>query len=128
MDEHRQKIDREFDTVLAGHSRENDALSQRHIKERERQQKMAATVEARRRRHIQQQQEIEMKQFLVQQKKDYTKWKDELRKVNSMMTVLVVIEVELTVLMMTVAVAGGGLAQLVATLVRSTKLLYAGPG
>ena len=83
MDEHRQKIDREFDALLAGHSREIDALCQRHVKERERQQKMSAAVEARRRRHLQQQQETDMKQFLAQQKKDYTKWKDELRKVLS---------------------------------------------
>jgi len=84
MDEHRQKIDREFDTLLAGNSRELEALSQRHVKDRERQQKMAATVEARRRRHVQQQQETEMKQFLAQQKKDYGRWKEELRKVINM--------------------------------------------
>jgi len=81
MDEHRQKIDREFDALLAGHGRELDALSQRHGKERERQQKMAAAVEARRRRHMQQQQETELKQFLAQQKKDYVRWKEELRRV-----------------------------------------------
>jgi len=87
MDEHRQKIDREFDTLLANHAREIDALSQRHIKERERQQKMSVAVEARRRRHIQQQQETEVKQFLAQQKKDYVRWKDDLRKVNSALLV-----------------------------------------
>jgi len=83
MEEHRQKVDREFDALIAGNGRELDALSQRHIKDRERQQKMAATVEARRRRHTQQQQETELKQFQAQQKKDYSKWKEELRKVNT---------------------------------------------
>jgi len=82
MDEHRAKIDREFDTLLAGHTRELEALSQRHAKDRERLQKTAAAVEARRRRQLQQQQEAELKQFQAQQKKDYTKWKDEMRKVS----------------------------------------------
>ena len=81
MDEHRQKIDREFDTLQAGHVRELDALSQRHVKDRERHQKTTVTVEARRRRHLQQQQETEMKQFVAQQKKDYVRWKEEMRKV-----------------------------------------------
>ena len=83
MDEHRQKIDREFDTLVTGNTRELDAISQRHVKERERHQKVTVSAEARRRRHVQQQQETEMKQFLAQQKKDYGKWKDELRKVNT---------------------------------------------
>ena len=83
MDEHRLKIDREFDALLAANTRELDALSQRHAKDRERQLKMAATVETRRRRQLQQQHETDMKQFLAQQKKDYSKWKDDLRKVNS---------------------------------------------
>jgi len=82
MDEHRQKIDREFDSLLSSHARELDALSQRHSKDRERQQKTASAVEVRRRRQLQQQQEAEVKQFQAQQKKDYTKWKDELRKVS----------------------------------------------
>jgi len=80
MDEHRQKMDREFDTLNASHSRELEALSQRQMKDRERHQKSAAAVEARRRRQTQQQQETELKQFLGQQKKDYVRWKDEMRK------------------------------------------------
>jgi len=81
MDEHRQKVDREFDALLAGHSRELEALTQRQVKDHERQVKNAAAVEARRRRQLQQQQEAELKQFQAQQKKDYARWKDELRKV-----------------------------------------------
>ena len=81
MDEHRQKVDREFDALLAGHSRELETLTQRQVKDHERQVKNAAAVEARRRRQLQQQQEAELKQFQTQQKKDYARWKDELRKV-----------------------------------------------
>jgi len=81
MEEHRQKVDREFDSILATNSRELETVSQRQAKERERQQKTTVAMETRRRRQMQQQLDADMKQFLAQQKKDYAKWKDDLRKV-----------------------------------------------
>jgi thousand and one amino acid protein kinase len=84
MDEHKQRLDREFENLLISQTREMDALNHRHAKERERYSKNAVALESRRRRQIQQQQESDMKQFLAQQKKDYTRMKEDVRKVNKL--------------------------------------------
>ena len=81
MEEHKQRLDREFEGLLVAQGREYDSLGQRHAKERERHAKNAVATESRRRRQIQQQQESDMKQFLAQQKKDYTRMKEDTRKV-----------------------------------------------
>lgn len=77
------RLDREFEGLLIAQNREMDALVQRQAKERERNNKNAVNVESRRRRQIQQQQDSDMKQFLAQQKKDYTRMKDDVRKVRT---------------------------------------------
>jgi hypothetical protein len=81
MEEHKQRLDREFECLLVAQGREYDNLGQRHAKERERHAKNALAIESRCRRQIQQQQESDMKQFLAQQKKDYTRMKEDTRKV-----------------------------------------------
>lgn len=82
MDEHKQRLDREYEGLLQSQSRELDALMQRHQKERDKQVRNMSAIETRRRRQIQQQQDADMKVYLSQQKKDYTQMKENVRKVN----------------------------------------------
>jgi len=81
LDELRQKLTKQFDARQTLSVREIESHLQQQAKERERAQHAAVVQEAKRRRHIQQNHEQELKQLLQQQKKDYQKNKDDLRKV-----------------------------------------------
>lgn len=81
LEEMRLKLTKQYDARQALAAREFESHLQQQAKERERAQHAAIVQEAKRRRHIQQNQEQELKQLLLQQKKDYQKNKDDLRKV-----------------------------------------------
>lgn len=79
----RQKLVKEFDTRQIAAARELEADLQRQAKEKERAQRTAVEQEGKRRRHIVQLQEQELKQLHQQQKKEYQKGKDDIRKAMS---------------------------------------------
>jgi len=76
-----QRLDKEMQALHASLARELDADAQQQVKERERSQKSAVASEAKRRKHIQQLHEMELKQLHQQQKREYQKNKEEIRKV-----------------------------------------------
>jgi len=76
-----QRLDKEMQALHVSLARELDADSQHQAKERERAQKAAVASEAKRRKHIQQLHEMEMKQLHQQQKREYQRNKEEMRKV-----------------------------------------------
>lgn len=76
-----QRLDKEMQTLHTSLARELDADAQHQAKERERAQKSAVASEAKRRKHIQQLHELELKQLHQQQKREYQKNKDDFRKV-----------------------------------------------
>jgi len=69
-------------------ARELDSDAQHQTKERERAQKSAVASEAKRRKHIQQLHEMELKQLHQQQKREYQKNKEEVRKVQYYVAVI----------------------------------------
>jgi len=81
MDELRLRLEKEYDARLAGYAREDELDAQRQMRERERAQKNTALLESKKRKHITQMQELEMKQFRQQQKNEYLAGKERLRKV-----------------------------------------------
>src|SRR6218665_349837 len=81
MEELRQRLEKEHEARLGFDARELELDIQRQVKEKERHDKFAALNENKRRKHIMQMQEQEMKQLLQQQKKDYQRSKEEMRKV-----------------------------------------------
>ena len=81
LEELRQKLVKQFDARQASAAREIEVHLQQQAKERERSQHAAVMQEGKRRRHIQQYQEQELRQLHQQQKKDYQKNKDDMRKV-----------------------------------------------
>lgn len=80
MEELRQRLEKEHEARLGFDARELELDIQRQVKEKERHDKFAALNENKRRKHIMQMQEQEMKQLLQQQKKDYQRSKEEMRK------------------------------------------------
>jgi len=76
-----QRLDKEMQSLHASLARELDADAQHQVKEHERSQKSAVAAEAKRRKHIQQLHEMELKQLHQQQKREYQKNKEEIRKV-----------------------------------------------
>jgi len=76
-----QRLEKEMQTLHASLARELDSDAQHQAKERERSQKSAVAAEAKRRKHIQQLHEMELKQLHQQQKREYQKNKEEVRKV-----------------------------------------------
>jgi len=78
-----QRLDKEMQTLHTSLARELDADAQHQTKERERAQKSAVASEAKRRKHIQQLHELELKQLHQQQKREYQKNKDDFRKVTA---------------------------------------------
>jgi len=76
-----QRLDKEMQALHVSLARELDADGQHQAKERERAQKAAVASEAKRRKHIQQLHEMEMKQLHQQQKREYQRNKEEMRKV-----------------------------------------------
>ena len=82
MEELRLRLEKEYDARLAGYAREDELDAQRQTRERERAQKNSALLESKKRKHIIQIQELEMKQFRQQQKNEYLAGKERLRKVS----------------------------------------------
>lgn len=80
MEELRQRLEKEHEARLGFDTRELEMDIQRQVKEKEKHDKFAALNENKRRKHIIQMQEQEMKQLLQQQKKDYQRSKEEMRK------------------------------------------------
>ena len=76
-----QRLEKEMQALHASLARELDSDAQHQAKERERAQKSAVAAEAKRRKHIQQLHEMELKQLHQQQKREYQKNKEEMRKV-----------------------------------------------
>jgi len=85
LTELQQRLDKELAALHVTLARELDADSQHQTKERERAQKSAVAAEAKRRKHIQQLHEMELKQLHQQQKREYQKNKEEVRKVCSLL-------------------------------------------
>jgi len=83
-----QRLDKEMQALHASLARELDSDAQHQAKERERSQKSAVAAEAKRRKHIQQLHEMELKQLHQQQKRDYQKNKEEMRKVTRKIVVV----------------------------------------
>jgi len=81
MEELRLRLEKEYDARVLGFSREDDADTQRQARERERAQKNTTLLDAKKRRHIIQMHEAEMKQLKQQQKTEYNASKEQLRKV-----------------------------------------------
>jgi hypothetical protein len=81
LEELEQRLTKQFDARQVAVARELEAHLQQQAKERDRAQHAAVAQEAKRRRHILQNQEQELKQLHQQQKKDYQKNKDDMRKV-----------------------------------------------
>ena len=82
MDEHKQRLDKEYETQQASFSAQARALEQKHEREKENARKQASTDETRLQRQIQQKQELDTKQFVAKQKKDYNRCKEDMRRVS----------------------------------------------
>jgi hypothetical protein len=91
LEELRQKLVKQFDARQASAAREIEVHLLQQAKERERSQHAAVMQEGKRRRHIEQYQEQELRQLHKQQKKD-KKNKDDMRKVTVNLFFVVFIE------------------------------------
>ncbi|ELT99016.1 hypothetical protein CAPTEDRAFT_226205 [Capitella teleta] len=80
MDNHKQKLDKEYEALMATFQREMESLRQKQMKETEKKHRDSVSLEKKRMAQIQKQQEAEMKQFQQLQKKEYQKSKEEMRK------------------------------------------------
>lgn len=81
MDEHKLRLDKEYDTAIASFSLELKAIEQRQERERDKFRKDTAAEETRVRSRIEASQVQEMKQLTQQQKKEYMKHKQDFRRV-----------------------------------------------
>lgn len=80
MDEHKQKLDKEYETLLQQFSKELEKLQMKHQQDLERKLKHNLSGEKRLSRAITQQQEEETKRFQQQQKMEYKYLKEKLKK------------------------------------------------
>lgn len=81
MDEHKQRLDKEYDAAVANCSLDLKVIEQRHERERDKFRKDTAAEEARLRSRIEDSQVQEMKLLTQQQKKEYMKHKQDFRRV-----------------------------------------------
>lgn len=81
MDEHKLKLDKEYDTAVSSFGLELKGIEQRHEREKDKFRKDTAAEEARLRNRIEASQAQEMKQLTLQQKKEYMKHKQDFRRV-----------------------------------------------
>lgn len=80
MDEHKLRLDKEYDTAVASFGLDLKVIEQRHEREKDKFRKDAAAEETRLRNRIEASQVQEMKQLTQQQKKEYMKHKQDFRK------------------------------------------------
>ncbi|RWS31878.1 serine/threonine protein kinase TAO1-like protein [Leptotrombidium deliense] len=80
LDEHKQKLDKEYETLLNQFSKELEKLQVKHQQELERKSKSNVACEKRLSRTINQQQEEELKRFQQQQKSEYKFIKERLKR------------------------------------------------
>ncbi|RWS13556.1 serine/threonine protein kinase TAO1-like protein [Dinothrombium tinctorium] len=80
LEEHKQKLDKEYESLLTQFSKELEKLQIKHQQELERKSKNNLSCEKRLSRAINQQQEEELKRFQQQQKTEYKFIKERLKK------------------------------------------------
>ena len=81
MEDLKQKLEKEVEALMASHATQMRALEQRHDREKDALRRNATADEAKTQRTLSSSQDAEMKQLLTQQKKDYTRMKDGMRRV-----------------------------------------------
>ncbi|GBO25126.1 Serine/threonine-protein kinase Tao, partial [Araneus ventricosus] len=80
MEEHKQKLDKEYENLLQQFSKELEKLQVKHQQELERKLKQNLASEKRLSKSISQQHEDEIKRFQAQQKTEYKYLKDRLKR------------------------------------------------
>ena len=80
LEEHKQKLDKEYEILISQCNREIEKLQLKHQQELEQESKQNITAEKRMNRNIQQQQDEFLKKFVQNQKQEYKYIKEELKK------------------------------------------------
>jgi len=79
MDEHSAKLTKEYEALRQQFHQELERMLKRHQQERDKETKTAQNDVRKCQKHIDQQQDVEMKGFLTQQKKDFKQKKEQLK-------------------------------------------------
>lgn len=80
MEEHKQRLDKEYDTLRQNFSMEVDKLHKKHLQELDKKQKNNQGLEKKLMKQISQQQETERKNFIAMQKKEYKQNKEQMKR------------------------------------------------
>ncbi|KAL5016280.1 hypothetical protein ScPMuIL_005869 [Solemya velum] len=80
MEEHKQKLDKEYENLRQSWHMELDRLKKKNLQELEKKQKSNQALEKKLIKQIQQQQESEKRNFSASQRKEYKQNKDQLKK------------------------------------------------
>ncbi|XP_013387339.1 serine/threonine-protein kinase TAO1 isoform X2 [Lingula anatina] len=80
MEDHKQKLDKEYETLIQTLTKELEKLRSKHLGELDRRTRHNQNAEKKLWKNITQQQETDMKMFVQQQKKDYKLNKEQIKK------------------------------------------------